>query len=93
MTCELKHFGEQEPKGWDGTHAHPVIQDNECDTAYYESDDNGFVTDTTEYQDTDSDYQSSDDNMGGFGHIRPIRTRQSIAYKYILTDETDYIPE
>ena len=93
MTCEFMRLGLQEPKGWSGPQVHPVLQDNYTETAYYESDDDGFTTDTTDTVDTDSDYQSSDDNNTTVKHIQAVRTKSFKVYKIILTDETDYIPE
>lgn len=99
MTCEIKRFGVQEPKGWDGTKHHPVLQENDpnyIETPYYESDDNDDETEcetASEYQDTDSDYQSSEENLV-VKKIQYIRRKPNhSAYKIILTDETDFIPE
>lgn len=100
MACEIKRFGIQEPKGWDGTHPHPILQEtdtNVIETPYYESE-TEYESDTDndtrdDYQDTDSDYQSSDDNIV----IKRIQNTRGVKipknYRIILTDETDYIPE
>ena len=100
MACEIKRFGIQEPKGWDGTHAHPILQEtdtNVIETPYYESE-NEYDTDTDndtrdDYQDTDSDYQSSDENIivKRIQGVRSVKITKN--YRTLLTDETDYIPE
>jgi hypothetical protein len=97
MTCEIRHFGIQEPKGWDGTHAHPALQESDVnliDTPYYESEDEDEESDdemTSEYNDTDSDCQSVDETKASKRVVRPKRLVK--VYQNILTDESDYIPE
>jgi hypothetical protein len=99
MTCEIKRFGVQEPKGWDGCHHHPILQENDAnciETPYYDSDEDiGSDVDcekSADYQDTDSDYQSSDESVT-IQRIQIRRKPNTITYKHILTDETDFIPE
>ena len=99
MTCEIRHFGIQEPKGWDGPHAHPALQESDAnliDTPYYESEneeESGDEIDemTSDYNDTDSDCQSVDETKASKRVVRPRRPIK--VYQKILTDESDYIPE
>jgi hypothetical protein len=101
MACEIKRFGIQEPKGWDGVQTHPILQEtdsNYIETPYYDSENEDDDDENTEcetndgYQDTDSDYQSSDENII-IRKYRNFKKRTAGNYKIILADETDYIPE
>lgn len=95
MACEIKRFGIQEPKGWDGVQTHPILQEtdsNYIETPYYESEDDTECETNDGYQDTDSDYQSSDENIT-IRNIKSFKKRTTGNYKTILADETDYIPE
>ena len=94
---DVNLIGAQEPKGFGSnfTNGYPIteLENNEIETPYYESNDEGCDTDIDDVQyDTESDYASSDESVISRRFI-PKYNMKKAKYENILCRENDFLPE